>query len=141
MAWKGRAKKPVDFAQLKPILVSAKLQTENYDLYLFLDQLLDKVAQSRDQITTQVEQFTGDINVNNETNLAAILAILAQINQIIQFATFWTQNDESVNLPSSTRVIAGVGITLDYTIANQVTVAATGVPNFPPIYAIASLRI
>jgi predicted glycosyltransferase len=135
MAWKGKkrpgiwkktADPPVDFLDLLPILVNAKLQSENFPLYQVLDQLIRKSNQSKDQINSTINSFFGKLTVNDDTNLQALLTAISNVNNILQDASFWTELDESLNLLSSRRVVAGTGITLDYTVPNEVIINSTG---------------
>lgn len=126
MAWKGRKPNPVDFAPLKITLNKTDLQVKNFPLFQVLSELIDKSQQSKDQINNIINTFIGDVTITDDVDLSAILAALSKLDNIINFATFWTQNDEAVNLPSSRQVIAGTGITLDYSVPNQVTISSSG---------------
>lgn len=126
MAFKGRKPTDVDFTNLNVSLVNSKLQQSNFPLYQTIKGLIDNSQQSRKQITDLLNSFFGDIIINDDTDLSAILAALLQILDTLKFSTFWTENDETVRLPESNQVIAGTGITLDYSVAGRVTISATG---------------
>lgn len=125
MAFKNRPKTvDIDFTALLPQLVAAKLQAEQPALYDTIKGLIEKNQQNKQQVNQILQSFFGDITINDDVDLSAILAAIANLNNIINFATFWTQNDETVRLPSSRKVIAGTGILLDYTTPGEVTIEA-----------------
>ena len=127
MAWKGRNNidRPPDFTELLVSLLNSKLQQQNFPLYQTIEGLIKKSQQNKTQVNQILQSFFGNITITDDVDLAAILAAISNINDILNFATFWTENDESVRLPASRQAIAGIGITLDYSVANQVTISAT----------------
>ena len=136
MAWKGRLNinRPPDFSELLVSLLNSKLQQQNFPLYQTIEGLIKKSQQNKDQVNTILQSFFGDIVINDNIDLSAILDALANLNNIINFATFWTENDETTNLPSSRQVIAGPGIVLDYSVTGQVTIeASAGSGGFIPM--------
>lgn len=118
MAWKGREEGPVEFNELLTSLNNSKIQQSNNALWQTIYQLILKSQQQRIKITKVIDSINNSISTIGDTIL--------NITNFLQNATFWTRNDETVNLPSSIQVIAGTGITLDYTVANQVTISTSG---------------
>lgn len=127
MAFKNSQPRPqTDFSDLVATLNKANIQTQNPTLYQTIWQLITKSQQNKDQIFTILEQFFGDIIINDDVDLSAILNLINNLNNIINFATFLTAENESIRLPSSRRLIAGTGITFDDTIPNERTISAVG---------------
>lgn len=117
MAFKPDPKEP-DLSALVTSLNNSKTQTSNNALYQTIYNLINAVRRSRDIVNSSIEKINNSINntVNN---------VVINITSITN-ATYWTKDNESASLPNSRQVIAGSGITLDYTVANQVTVSSTG---------------
>lgn len=118
MAWKGRQKNDVDFNELLSSLNNSRIQQTNNALWQTLYQIITRVQQFRDR-TTLLFKETAD-------NITEIGNTIINLIKGLQDATFWTEDDQTLNFPSSIRVVAGPGITLDYTVANVVTISATG---------------
>jgi len=96
-----------DFSSLVTSLDNSKIQSTNYALYQTIYFLIHNVNSARNLLLNDLGAVGGD--------LSDILA-----------ATIITEADESVTFPNSRRLIAGLGITLDVTIPNQMTVSSTG---------------
>jgi hypothetical protein len=118
MAWKGRKEEPVNFNQLISTLVSSGIHATNNALFQTINQLILYCQKNKNLTITNIEEINTNIKDLSD------ITIIAQQN--IKDATFWTENDETASFASSIQVIAGTGITLDYTVANQVTVSSTG---------------
>lgn len=126
MAFKGRSKPQVDFANLIVGLNKTGLNVNNQPLYQVIKDLIDKSQQSEAKFTTLFQSFVGDISIDDSDNLSAILNSISIINSIIANGTFWTKDDETLNLIASLQVLAGTGIALDYTVPGKVTVSSSG---------------
>ena len=113
MAFRKPKQQP-EFADLKGILAQTK-QAEN-PLYQTLQVLIERLTQFKIVTLEQV----ADIN-NSVNNAQTTLNIVAD-----KKATYITEIDESLKLPNSRRIIAGTGITLDYSVPNQLTISSTG---------------
>lgn len=122
MAWKGRTKPPVDYANLVIQLNNAKLQDKNFPLYQLLYQLITTNQQDKSQINSILNSFFGDLTINDDTDLSAILTAIASIKDV----TVWTENNENPTMPFSRMVVAGVNVTLDYSVPGIVTIDITG---------------
>lgn len=103
MAFKPPAVQP-DFSSLIVSLTNSRLQTKDNALYQTVFQIIKRITTSRDLILA-------DVKTINEL-VSAILA-----------ASYWTEEDETITLRNSRMVIAGSGITLDYSVLGQVTVS------------------
>jgi hypothetical protein len=118
MAWKGRTPNDVDFNQLLSTLNNSRVQQSNNALYQTLYQIITNVQQFRDRTITRLVELADNIlDIGN-----TIINIVAGLKD----ATFWTKDNQTLNFPSSIKVVAGTGITLDYTVANQVTIISSG---------------
>lgn len=118
MAWKGRIPDDIDFNQLLSTLNNSRVQQTNNALYQTLYQIITNVQQFRDRTVTRLVEVADNIVDVGNTIINTIAGL--------QDATFWTKDNQTLNFPSSIKVIAGTGITLDYTTANQVTINSTG---------------
>jgi hypothetical protein len=125
MAFKGRGIPEVDFADLLVTLLKSKARSADYPLFQTIEQLIKKSQQSRAQINSILNSFIGNIRITDDTDLSAILTLIANINNILTNATFWTENDESLLLAASRMAVAGVGMSFDYSVPNIVTLNAT----------------
>lgn len=117
MAWKGREDVETDYSQLQASLNTSGYQKKNPAVFQVISQLIQFLQRNKGIIQKKLEE------INNSINIAGVN--INNINNLLKFATFWTRNDETVNLPASFRVIAGPGINLDYSIPNQVTITST----------------
>lgn len=106
MAFKPPANQP-DFSSLVTSLDNSKIQSTNYALYQTIYFLIHNINSSRNLLLNDLGAIGGD--------LSDILA-----------ATIITEANESVTFPNSRQLIAGLGITLDVTIPNQMTISSTG---------------
>lgn len=98
-----------DLDRLLSILNQSGIQNTNNPLYQVIAQLLKAVRAFQDTILTTTGGTSGDVTA-------------------LKGRTYWTQLDESSVLPASRMVVAGTGISLDYSVANQVTVSTSGSP-------------
>lgn len=127
MAWKGRPRTvDVDFTALLPQLIASKLQTENPALYDTLKGLIEKNQQNKQQVNQILQTFIGDIVINDDVDLSAILAAIANLNNLINTGTFITSTDETANFPASRLLVAGTNVTLDLTNPGQIIINTTG---------------
>lgn len=106
MPFKPKSVQP-DFSSLFTSLTNSKIQVSNYSLYQTIFFLISNIAKSRDLIVDSIDII--------DEQVSGILA-----------ASFLTVNDETVDFPNSRRLLAGVGITFDDTIAGRRTISATG---------------
>lgn len=114
MAFRKPQKQP-EFADLKGILAQTK-NTTNPALYQTIQVLIERLTQFR---TVTLEEVA-DIN-NSINNSQAILNIVAD-----KKASYITELDEALKLPNSRQLLAGPGITLDYSVPNKLTISSTG---------------
>lgn len=119
MAWKGRDQNPLqNFSDLLNSLNNSKLSQSNNALWQTIYGLITRMQGVKDTTVIKLKEVADQIfDIGN-----TIFNITANLKD----ATFWTKNNETLNFPSSLEVIAGTGITLDYSVANQVTVNSTG---------------
>lgn len=106
MPFKPPAVQP-DFSSLITSLDNSKIQSNNYALYQTIFFLIHNTQNSRNLLLNDIGNIGGD--------LSKILA-----------ATILTEADESVVFPNSRRLLAGLGITLDISIPNQMTISSNG---------------
>lgn len=122
MAWKGRDKNiQADFNQLIQILNNSRIQTENNALYQVIRNMIIAAQQNKNITVEELRNIIEQLVTLN----GAVTTINTTISAF-QNATFWTKNNETVNLPLSRMVLAGTGITLDYTVGGKVTINSTG---------------
>lgn len=109
MAFRPPKKQP-EFADLQGILAQTR-DTEN-SLYQTVQVLIDRLTQFRllneEQLASKLNEADGDKRFATK------------------FATFITKNDETSRLPGSIQLLAGSGVFLDYSVANQLTLNAGG---------------
>lgn len=110
-----RPKKQPEFADLKGILAQTKKQTES-PLYQTVQTLIERLTQFRAVTIEEVADINNSINTTD-----TIINITAN-----KKATYLTETDESLNLPKSRQILAGTGITLDYSVPNKLTISSTG---------------
>lgn len=126
MAFKNRSRPLVDFANLVVGLNKTGLNVSNQPLYQVIKDLIDKSQQSIAQLNSIFQSFVGDINIDDNADLQAILNQISTINAILQDSTFLVTLDESNNLPNSRRLLAGAGILFDDTVPFERTISSTG---------------
>ena len=107
MPFKPPAVQP-DFSSLVTSLDNSKLQSTNYALYQTVFFLIHNTQNSRNLLLNDIGNIGGD--------LSKILA-----------ATVLTEADESIVFPNSRQLIAGLGITLDVTIPNQMVISSSAI--------------
>lgn len=118
MAWKGRKEAPTDYSQLVSTLNTSGLQKEKPHLYQVIWQLIQFAQRNKGVFENQINELDNSINIAGDN--------ITNVNDNLQNATIWTRNDETLLLASSLMVLAGAGITLDYTVANKVTIRSSG---------------
>ena len=106
MAFKPSDDQP-DFSRLLVSLLNAQLQTKNPALYQTIAELIKKTNTARNLLVTGVDEVN------------AIVALLV-------VATYITENDETLTLPNSRQILAGSGITLDYSVPSELTISTGG---------------
>jgi hypothetical protein len=106
MAFKPAGKIP-DFAALKATYVGARDQVKDYLLFQTITQFLDLT--SRFQSNTRAE-----------------LDDLSDGSSDISDANYATVADDSILLPNSRQLLAGVGVAFDDTVANERTIDVSG---------------
>ena len=105
MAFKPSSEQP-DFSRLQISLLNAQLQVKYPALYQTISELINKTNTARNILVRDVDEAN------------AIIALML-------VATYITENDETILLPSSRQILAGTGITLDYSVAGQLTVSTS----------------
>jgi len=107
-------RKPVvqpEFADLKGTLAQSRNELGNAT-YQTIQEIIERLTRFRgitiDQIADKLDEVAADARYANK------------------FASFITREDETSVLPNSIQLLAGTGITLDYSVANQLTISATG---------------
>ncbi len=116
--WKTSVDINTDFNRFIGSLNTAGLQQKQNALYQVLYQIITSLQNQQTKIVTKFQEVADVILDIGDT-------IINTVNGL-KDATFWTKNDETLFLPSSFRVVAGTGIVLDYSVANQVTVSSNG---------------
>lgn len=96
-----------DYASLIISLTNSKLQTKDYPLYQTIFLLIDRITKSRDLILQQLESLDTDISA-------------------LKAASYLTENDETIFLPNSRQVLAGLGIEFDDSIAGVRVILQSG---------------
>lgn len=114
MAFRKPKKQP-QFADLIGILAQSKTNLDNAT-YQTLQELINRLTQFQ---TVTLEEVADVNNSINDTD--TIINITAN-----KKATYLTETDESLNLPKSRQILAGTGITLDYSVPNKLTISSTG---------------
>ena len=109
MAFKPGSEQP-DFSRLQISLLNAQLQVKYPALYQTISELINKTNSARNLLVRDVDEAN------------AIIAL-------ILVATYITENDETILLPNSRQILAGTGITLDYSIAGKLTVSTSSETN------------
>ncbi len=94
-----------DLNRLQSILLQSGIQTTNNALYQVIQQLIAAVKAEQNRSLTTGGGGSADVNA-------------------LKNRTYWTETNETAVLPVSRQVFAGSGITLDYSVASQVTVGA-----------------
>ena len=125
MAWKGRGTPPIDFANLIVSLNKTGLNTSNQPLYQTIKDLIDKSQSASERQTFLFQSIVGNIRLDDTDNLASVLNQISIINAILQGSQFLTAADESINLPNSRQLVAGLNITFDDTVPNVRTINST----------------
>ena len=90
-------------------LNTSGLQTKDNPLYQVIKQLIDALKTVEEQLAIDIAGTVTDLSG-------------------LKNRTYWTELDETANLPASRQVLAGSGITLNYTTPNQVTISSTSGP-------------
>jgi len=122
----GREPEPPDLDKLKSSLAETGLQTKNNALWQVIKGLIDGVQQGDQAFETKINNLIEQINsINNSLTII--------IGTLIQNSDFLTWSDESLNLPNSRNLLAGIGITFDDSIVNQRTISASGGVQFLPM--------
>jgi len=109
MAFRQKPKQP-EFQDLKGILAQSK-DTDNAT-YQTLQILIERLTQF---------QFLTLADVDNKQSADDAAKKFAT-----KFASYITKNDDTAQLPNSIQLLAGSGITLDYSIPNKLTISSTG---------------
>src|SRR5215203_1379456 len=109
-----KPKKQPQFSDLKGILAQTKKSDEPF--YQTIAQIIDRLTQFQTVLVEEVADINDSIN-STET----IINITAN-----KRATYITETDERLNLPFSRKLIAGSGITLDYSVLNELTLSSSG---------------
>lgn len=117
MAWKGRQPEQIDYRDLLGTLVNSKIQQSNPPLFQVISILLQRLGDNKDLIVNILEDFRARIQFVSDT--------IINLDNISTNATFLTVNDETIILPSSVQLLAGVGITFDDSVPNRRTINAT----------------
>ena len=114
MAFRKPIKQP-QFADLKGILAQSK-QTDN-SLYQTVQILIDRLTQYQGFVETnivqQIDEAVGDISIPSG-------------DFATKEATYLTKDDETTDLPNSVQILAGSNISFDTSVANALTINATG---------------
>jgi len=111
-------KEQPDLASLITTLANSRIQTSNPALYQTIFALIQRAIQSQGLFVNDIKEINDSIN--------SAINILNIVVGNLAKATFWTELDESLKFPNSVQVLAGSGITLDYSIPNEVTITGSG---------------
>lgn len=117
MAWKGRQPEQIDYRDLLGTLVNSKIQQSNPPLFQVISILLQRLGDNKDLVVNILEDFRARIQFVSDT--------IINLDGIATNATFLTVNDETITLPSSVQLLAGVGISFDDSVPNRRTINAT----------------
>jgi hypothetical protein len=101
---------PPQFADLKGSLAQSKNNLD-HATYQTIQLLIERLQTWQ----KQVEQKLAEADPDNQNG-----------NVATKFATYITEQDESLSLPNSRELIAGTGITLDASVANEITINGSG---------------
>lgn len=110
-------KKLPQFADLKGVLSQSK-QTDNA-LYQTVQILIDRLVQFQGVNSEQIAA------VNTKVDELGSQAA-GSSGDATKNASYLTKNNETAGLPNSIQLLAGVGITLDYSVPNQLTISSSG---------------
>lgn len=113
MAFKPKGTENANFTRLQSILVQTKQQTENNPLYQVIKGLIDVCRQEQISVKDSIGNVVDDVN-----------AVIGPGGDLAN-ATFITVNDETGNFPNSRQLVAGTGITIDTSVAGQITISAS----------------
>lgn len=121
MAWKGRDPDvQADFNQLIQILNNSRIQVENNALYQVIRNMIVNAQKNKNITVSEIRNIISEL-ISISTNITVLNNGISAIKDV----SFWTENDETAILPNSNQVIAGTGITLDYTVPGQVTISSS----------------
>jgi|SRR6185295_1954714 len=104
------AKKQPQFADLKGILAQSK-DTEN-SLYQTVQEIIERLSQFQELALEDIKAKLGEAD--------AVKKFASR------FGSYLTKNDDTSQLPNSVQLLAGLGITLDYSIPNKLIINSTG---------------
>lgn len=116
MAFKPPKKQP-QFADLKGILAQTK-DTEN-PLYQTVQVLIERLTQLQLIINESLKDKLDEPD--------------AALRFATKFGSFLTKNDDTAQLPNSNQLLAGTGITLDYSVANKLTISSSASGGYAPM--------
>jgi hypothetical protein len=121
MAFRPKPKQP-EFASLKGILAEMRGKKDDA-LYRTVQYIIERLGKLQTAIN-------GDfVDINNSVNdVNTIIESKADKNR-----TYLTKTDETIYLPHSVQLLAGINITFDDTVANKRTVNATGGADHVPM--------
>lgn len=114
MAFQKPRKQP-QFADLKGILAQTKTHLDPAT-YQTIQILIERLTQFQ---TVTLEEVA---DINNSVNSSQVILNIVADKKL----TYITEGDESLKLPNSRQLLAGTGITLDYSVPNKVTISSTG---------------
>ena len=101
---------PPQFADLKGSLAQSK-NTLDHATYQTIQILIERLVTWQKQVQEKLAEADPD---NPNANVAT------------KFATYITEQDESLALPNSRQLIAGIGITLDVSVPHEITISSSG---------------
>jgi len=110
-----KPKKQPQFADLIGILAQTKGKTEP-QLYQTVQEIINRLTQFQAVTLNEV----ADIN-NSVNNSQSSIAIIAD-----KYASYLTALPEEVRLPNSNQLLAGIGITIDYSTPNRALISTDG---------------
>lgn len=96
-----------NFARLKAQLQTSDLAKSNITLFQIINQLIDAMTQFQGVTTEVTNVISGSVGAASE----------------LDYITF---SDESIDLPNSRQLLAGLGVTFDDSVANQRTINTSG---------------
>ena len=96
-----------DLNRLKNQLAAAKVRDTDFPLFQVINQLIEAIRQLQGATTAEINTVSGAVDVGNSYN-------------------YLTHSDQTLQLPSSRRLVAGDGVTIDITNPGEMEISAGG---------------
>jgi len=114
----GREFVQPDFKRLNSTLNTSPIKTKDSPLWQVINTILEFSDQAGKFVDAQITKIFGDIeSINNS---------VATVSNVFKEASFLTVDDETLNLPNSSQLVAGTGITFDTTTPHQLILNSSG---------------